>query len=182
DIMGVAGNDVAEKKIQQIDTISILDKLELERQEKERQALELKVPRVYLSMAILFCINLLNYMDRYTIAGVLTNIQGYYGINDAQGGLLQTIFMVFFMICSPICGFLGDSGLGFMVGSSVAALTNDWRWGIRITAVLGVFCLLAIIIFIREPERGGAERERGEIATEVVATSYTDDLKSLVSK
>ncbi|KAK5970080.1 hypothetical protein GCK32_002290, partial [Trichostrongylus colubriformis] len=42
-IMGVAGNDVAEKKIQQIDTISILDKLELERQEKERQALELKV-------------------------------------------------------------------------------------------------------------------------------------------
>ncbi|KIH47782.1 hypothetical protein ANCDUO_22153, partial [Ancylostoma duodenale] len=39
---------------------------------------------------------------------VLTNIQAFYNINDAQGGLLQTVFMVFFMFCSPVCGFLGD--------------------------------------------------------------------------
>ncbi|WKY09588.1 hypothetical protein Q1695_002167 [Nippostrongylus brasiliensis] len=164
--------------------------------------------RTYISIGILFCINLLNYMDRYTIAGVLTDIQAFYKINDAQGGLLQTVFMIFFMICSPVCGFLGDryvrkwiiavgivvwvaavlastfipanlfwlfllfrgivgvgeasyavitpsiiadmftgetrsrmlmffyfaipcgSGMGFMVGSAVASLTGDWRWGV----------------------------------------------------
>ncbi|WKY09589.1 hypothetical protein Q1695_002167 [Nippostrongylus brasiliensis] len=192
-------------------------------------------------------------MDRYTIAGVLTDIQAFYKINDAQGGLLQTVFMIFFMICSPVCGFLGDryvrkwiiavgivvwvaavlastfipanlfwlfllfrgivgvgeasyavitpsiiadmftgetrsrmlmffyfaipcgSGMGFMVGSAVASLTGDWRWGVS-----GIICLAMIIFYIQEPERGRAEREKGEIATKVVNTSYIDDLKSLV--
>ncbi|XGW07218.1 hypothetical protein V3C99_017051 [Haemonchus contortus] len=256
--MNISKNGKGSIEIEPYDESSIVDEINSGRQrERARQELEIKVPRVYLCIAILFCINLLNYMDRYTIAGVLTNIQDYYGINDAQGGLLQTIFMVFFMICSPVCGFLGDrynrkwimsvgiavwvfavlastfvpanlfwvflllrgivgvgeasyavispsiiadmftgenrsrmlmffyfaipcgSGFGFMIGSSVAALTGDWKWGVRVTAVLGVICLIAIIAFIREPERGGAEREKGEIATEVEASSYVEDLKSL---
>ncbi|VDL80977.1 unnamed protein product [Nippostrongylus brasiliensis] len=64
--------------------------------------------RNYLSVTILFFLNILNYADRYTIAGVLSNIQDYYDINDAEAGLLQTVFTVFFMISSPLCGFLGD--------------------------------------------------------------------------
>ncbi|VDM79972.1 unnamed protein product [Strongylus vulgaris] len=40
--------------------------------------------------------------------GVLTNIQSFYDIDDAMAGLLQTVFMVFFMFCSPVSGFLGD--------------------------------------------------------------------------
>ncbi|KAK6047660.1 hypothetical protein COOONC_14835 [Cooperia oncophora] len=85
--------------------------------------------------------------------------------------------LMFFYFAIP-CG----SGLGFIIGSSVAALTGDWRWGVRITAILGVVCLAAIIIFIREPERGAAEREMGEIATDVTPSSYTDDIRSLLSK
>lgn len=42
------------------------------------------------------------------ILGVLTDIQRYFRINDAQGGLLQTMFIVFYMIFAPLCGFLGD--------------------------------------------------------------------------
>ncbi|VDK56438.1 unnamed protein product [Cylicostephanus goldi] len=177
---------------------------------------ELKDPKKILSVTILFCVNLLNYMDRYTIAGVLTNIQSFYHINDAQGGLLQTVFIIFFMLCSPLVGYLGDrhsrkyimlagisiwvgavvastfvpadkfwlfllfrgivgvgeasyaivspaliadlftsqnrskmlmvfyfaipcgSGLGFIVGSSVTALTGQWGWGVRVTAVIGM--------------------------------------------
>ncbi|EPB70531.1 transporter, major facilitator family protein [Ancylostoma ceylanicum] len=218
-----------------------------------------KSPRIILSVCILFSINLLNYMDRYTIAGVLTNIQAFYNINDAQGGLLQTVFMVFFMFCSPVCGFLGDrynrkwimvvgitiwvatvfastfipqdkfwlflllrgivgvgeasyavispsiiadmftgqnrsrmlmvfyfaipcgSGLGFIVGSNVAALTGHWTWGVRVTAIFGILCLVMIIVFIEEPERGGAERLKGEIAAAVVNTSYWDDIKALAT-
>lgn len=39
-----------------------------------------------------------------------------------------------------------------------------------------------IIVFIEEPERGAAERQKGEIANAVVATSYWDDIKALVTK
>ncbi|CAJ0589033.1 unnamed protein product [Cylicocyclus nassatus] len=220
---------------------------------------EFKDPRKILSVSILFCVNLLNYMDRYTIAGVLTNIQSFYHINDAQGGLLQTVFIIFFMLCSPLVGYLGDrysrknimlagisvwvgavvastfvpedkfwlflvfrgivgvgeasyaivspsliadmftsqnrskmlmvfyfaipcgSGLGFIVGSSVTALTGQWGWGVRVTAVIGVVCLAMIVLFIREPQRGAAEREKGEIVVEVVTTNYWEDIKALLA-
>ncbi|KAK6019815.1 transporter, major facilitator family protein [Ostertagia ostertagi] len=218
-----------------------------------------QISKVHLSMSILFCINLLNYMDRYTIAGkFLSHFVDYYDINDAKGGLLQSIFMLFYMICCPVCGFLGDryirkwvmtigiavwvlavfastyvpknmfwlflllrgivgvgeasyvitspsviadmcsgenrsrmlmlfyfaipcgSGLGFIIGSYLSALTGDWKWGIRVTAVLGVVCLLAIIFFIQEPERGGVERE-GRNVVALVASSYVNDLGSLAT-
>ncbi|CAD6197341.1 unnamed protein product [Caenorhabditis auriculariae] len=208
-------------------------------------------------VSILFIINLLNYMDRFTIAGVLTDIQDYYHISDAWGGLIQTTFMIFFIIFSPICGFLGDrynrkwifvagitiwvgavcastfipsnmfwlflllrgvvgigeasyaiisptviadmftgvlrsrmlmvfyfaipfgSGLGFIVGSAVDSLTGHWQWGVRVTGLLGIICLILIIAFIRDPERGKAERDRGEITASVDATNYWEDLKDL---
>ncbi|CAI4223387.1 unnamed protein product [Auanema sp. JU1783] len=215
--------------------------------------------RTYVSIVVLFFVNLLNYMDRFTIAGVLTDIQKYYKINDAQGGLLQTVFIVFFMIFSPVCGYLGDRynrkwimvvgliiwilavlastfvssehfwlfllfrgivgigeasyatisptiiadmftgsrrsnmlmlfyfaipvgcGCGFIVGSEVAALFGSWKWGVRITAILGAISVLATIIFVYEPERGKAERESGEIAAAVEPTSYLEDIKSLLT-
>ncbi|VDN25598.1 unnamed protein product [Gongylonema pulchrum] len=64
--------------------------------------------RDYACLAILFFINLLNYMDRFTVAGVLTQIQSYFSIDDSQAGLLQTVFIVFYMVFAPLCGFLGD--------------------------------------------------------------------------
>ncbi|CAJ0950233.1 unnamed protein product, partial [Mesorhabditis belari] len=61
-----------------------------------------------IAVLILFFINLLNYADRYTIAGVLTDIQRFYKIDNGDGGLLQTVFIVSFMLFSPIFGYLGD--------------------------------------------------------------------------
>ncbi|KAL3856420.1 hypothetical protein ACJMK2_011184 [Sinanodonta woodiana] len=62
----------------------------------------------YLIIAVLFFINLLNYMDRFTIAGVLKDIQTYYDIGNKEDGLLQTIFIATYMVFSPIFGYLGD--------------------------------------------------------------------------
>lgn len=39
---------------------------------------------------------------------MLTEIQTYFNINDSEGGLLQTSFIIFFMLFAPICGYLGD--------------------------------------------------------------------------
>ncbi|XP_061596141.1 sphingosine-1-phosphate transporter SPNS2 isoform X2 [Cololabis saira] len=52
--------------------------------------------------------NVLNYMDRYTVTGVMLDIQRYYKVSDSQIGLLQTVFICSFMVAAPIFGYLGD--------------------------------------------------------------------------
>ncbi|KAL3984566.1 Major Facilitator Superfamily protein [Acanthocheilonema viteae] len=64
--------------------------------------------RDYICLILLFVINLLNYMDRFTVAGVLTQVQTFFSIDDTGAGLLQTIFITFYMVVAPLCGFLGD--------------------------------------------------------------------------
>uniref|UniRef100_A0A0N5A1L1 MFS domain-containing protein n=1 Tax=Parastrongyloides trichosuri TaxID=131310 RepID=A0A0N5A1L1_PARTI len=60
------------------------------------------------TLLILLIVNLLNYMDRYTISGVLSQLKTFYTIDDSSLGLLQTSFIVFYMLCAPLCGYLGD--------------------------------------------------------------------------
>ncbi|XP_055310032.1 protein spinster isoform X1 [Sitodiplosis mosellana] len=59
-------------------------------------------------VGVLCFVNLINYMDRFTIAGVLTDIQDEYKMNDEQSGLLQTTFVLSYMIFAPAFGYLGD--------------------------------------------------------------------------
>ncbi|GAB6030025.1 hypothetical protein CHUAL_005712 [Chamberlinius hualienensis] len=64
--------------------------------------------RAISSVGILFLVNLLNYMDRFTIAGVLPEVQEFYGIDNSEAGLLQTSFVCSYMILAPIFGYMGD--------------------------------------------------------------------------
>ncbi|XP_041656644.1 protein spinster homolog 2 isoform X1 [Cheilinus undulatus] len=52
--------------------------------------------------------NVLNYMDRYTVAGVIQDIQQHYDVSDSGIGLLSTVFICSFMVAAPIFGYLGD--------------------------------------------------------------------------
>ncbi|CAI4227142.1 unnamed protein product [Auanema sp. JU1783] len=214
--------------------------------------------REYISISILFVVNLLNYVDRYTVAGVLTDVQKYYNIDDSSAGLIQSVFLAFFIVGSPICGYLGDrfnrkliilvgvviwlgavlgstfvssdnfwlfllfrglvgigeasysnvspslisdmftgptrsrmymlfyfavpvgSGLGFVVGSNVASATGHWQWGVRVTALVGIFVTILLLLFVHEPVRGGADASTGAKETNEVAGSYWDDIKALI--
>lgn len=40
--------------------------------------------------------------------GVLLNVQSYFGINDSESGLLQTVFICSYMLLAPLFGYLGD--------------------------------------------------------------------------
>ncbi|XP_063624017.1 protein spinster isoform X1 [Cydia splendana] len=62
----------------------------------------------YMTVGILCFINLINYMDRFTIAGVLGDVKKEFAIGDDQAGLLQTVFVVAYMVFAPIFGYLGD--------------------------------------------------------------------------
>lgn len=62
----------------------------------------------YFGLAILFTINTINFLDRYSVAAVLTKIQEYYNLTSAQLGLLSTCFLGGYMLTAPIFGYLGD--------------------------------------------------------------------------
>ncbi|CAH8501839.1 unnamed protein product [Heterobilharzia americana] len=64
--------------------------------------------RKTITVCILILINVLNYMDRFTIAGVPESVKTYYNISDSELGQLQTVFFVFYTILSPVAGYLGD--------------------------------------------------------------------------
>lgn len=74
--------------------------------------MRLKLPRSMIVL-FLFIINLLNYMDRLTIAGIISELQlppslGGFGITDSEAGILSSIFVFTYMLLSPVFGFLGD--------------------------------------------------------------------------
>jgi MFS family permease len=62
------------------------------------------------TLAALFAMNLLNYIDRFILAAVLKKVQSpeELGFSDTQAGLLSTIFFVSYALFSPVMGWLGD--------------------------------------------------------------------------
>ncbi|XP_023215591.1 protein spinster homolog 1-like [Centruroides sculpturatus] len=104
----------------------------------------------FASIAILCFINLINYMDRYTVAGVLIAIQKFYNLNDADAGLIQTSFICSYMIFAPIFGYLGDrysrkwlivGGISFwsattLLGSFIPK--GYFPWFLALRALVGV--------------------------------------------
>ncbi|XP_014259011.1 protein spinster isoform X2 [Cimex lectularius] len=64
--------------------------------------------RSWITIGVLCYVNLINYMDRFTIAGILKEVQNEFNIGDSYGGLLQTVFVISYMIFAPLFGYLGD--------------------------------------------------------------------------
>jgi len=205
-----------------------------------------------LTVLILVYVNLINYMDRSTVAGMLEKIKQDKNFNikkDKYLGLLQTAFVVCYMIFAPVFGYLGDrysrkwllavgisfwslstlagsfmhnfwwfltfrafvgigeasysvvapaiisdlyvkdrrssvlaifyfaipvgTGLGYIVGSEMADATDDWRWGLRVTPIMGAVAVAMIVFLMIDPKRGQADGSR------LRPTSPISDIKAL---
>ncbi|KAM6983948.1 protein spinster homolog 3 [Tautogolabrus adspersus] len=211
--------------------------------------------RAKIAVAVLCYINLINYMERYTIAGVLFNLQKFFNIRDSTAALLQTVFICSFLLLAPLFGYLGDrynrkyimigglsvwlitaagsslvteslfwllmllramvgigeasystvaptiigdlftgaqrsvvicvfyifipigSGLGYITGAGMAALTGDWRWALRVTPIMGAVGLVLLVFLCPNPPRGAAETHGGVVAGQ---SSYKEDVKYLL--
>jgi len=57
---------------------------------------------------ILFCLNLLNYIDRQVLYSVFPLLQTDLRLTDLQLGSLASAFMLVYMCCAPVIGFLAD--------------------------------------------------------------------------
>jgi len=60
------------------------------------------------ALGILTGLNVLNYADRYVGAAMLPLILSSLAISDAEGGLLQSAFILSYSFFSPLAGWLGD--------------------------------------------------------------------------
>ncbi|XP_028268128.1 protein spinster homolog 1 [Parambassis ranga] len=111
---------------------------------QEESASGLSKVRALLTVLILCYINLLNYMDRFTVAGVLPDIEHFFGIDDGKSGLLQTVFICSYMFLAPVFGYLGDRynrklimsvGIGFwsLVTLASSYTPNDHFWALLLT-------------------------------------------------
>lgn len=73
-----------------------------------------------LTLALLFGVNFLNYIDRYVIAAVLPLIQKEFSLDDSRGGYILSVFVIVYMAASPVTGWLGDRfPRRYLVGSGV---------------------------------------------------------------
>src|SRR5688572_11494719 len=76
--------------------------------------------RAALALALLFGVNFLNYIDRYVIAAVIPLIQAEFHVGDAAAGFAASMFMVAYVLASPVTGVLGDRWpRRFLVGAGV---------------------------------------------------------------
>ncbi|HEY0341058.1 MAG TPA: MFS transporter, partial [Steroidobacteraceae bacterium] len=64
-----------------------------------------------IALSVLTFVNLLNYLDRYVVSGIVPDLKAPpLGLSDSQIGLLTTAFMLVYMVAAPIFGALGDRG------------------------------------------------------------------------
>ena len=64
-----------------------------------------------LALSVLTLINLLNYLDRYIVSGIVPDLKAApLGLSDHQVGMLTSAFMLVYMVAAPIFGALGDRG------------------------------------------------------------------------
>lgn len=62
----------------------------------------------WVALGLLTALNLLNYTDRYVLAGVQPLVQHAFQVNDEQIGALTFAFFIVYMIAAPVTGWLGD--------------------------------------------------------------------------
>jgi MFS family permease len=60
------------------------------------------------TFAVLFSMNLLDYVDRWVLASVLRDVQREFDIRDSQAGLFNTYFLISYSLISPIMGWAGN--------------------------------------------------------------------------
>ena len=65
-------------------------------------------PHAAITLALLFGMNLLDYIDRNILAAVLPQIQAEMGLSSTQAGALSPAFLIAYTVFAPLMGWAGD--------------------------------------------------------------------------
>jgi MFS transporter, Spinster family, sphingosine-1-phosphate transporter len=77
-------------------------------EEKAQSSTRLPASAAWTALALLTALNLLNYTDRYVLAGVQPLVQRAFQVNDERVGSLTFAFFITYMFAAPLTGWLGD--------------------------------------------------------------------------
>ncbi|XP_062887570.1 protein spinster homolog 1-like isoform X1 [Mobula hypostoma] len=137
--------------------------------QQDRGRVNVSAARSYLAIGILLVINLLNFMDRYLIAGILNKVQEYFQIHDSLTGLLQTVPTCSYLVLAPLFGYLGDRyNRKILMGVGIAIWSTAMLAGSFVTQS-GFWLLNLCLAFV-----GVGQASFATIAPTVIADLFVD--------
>lgn len=114
---------------------------------------------------LLLGINLFNYVDRQVLAAVEPLIRDHFGVSKSQMGWLATVFLLSYMVFSPLFGWLGDRMSRWLL---VAIGVILWSIASGGTGLAGTFAILLITrCFV-----GIGEAAYGPVAPTILSDLY----------
>ncbi len=119
------------------------------------------------TVALLLALNLLNYIDRYILAGEVSPIQHEFHATDQQMGALGTAFFVFYMIAAPLTGWLGDR-----YRRKPMIITGAVLWSLATLAALWIHSYTTL--YLRQALVGIGEATFGIFAPAVLSDFYPE--------
>ena len=115
-------------------------------------------PRV--ALAVLTGLNFLNYLDRFLPFAVLPALSADLHLSDARAGVLQTLFMVSYMVMSPVAGWLGDRGSRFGVAAVGVLIWSAATFGSGLAPAFLALALARALTGVGEASYVAAARSR----------------------
>lgn len=95
------------------------------------------------AFSLLFIIHLVNYADRYVPSAVKGQIQAQYGLDDFQSSFPLTVFIIAYMIFSPLFGYLSDKG--YSRTRLISAGVISWSVLTALTAAAPNYAIFVLI-------------------------------------
>ncbi|HEY0760429.1 MAG TPA: MFS transporter [Acidisarcina sp.] len=120
-----------------------------------------------MALALLFGLNLFNYIDRYILFGVQPLVQREFHVDDTKFGALTLAFFITYMLAAPATGWLGDH---FPRKPFIVAGAMLWSVLTLLTALVHSYQAL----FLRHALVGIGEATFGVFAPAVLADFYPE--------
>ena len=100
-------------------------------------------PGALSAFALLFAIHLINYADRFVPSAVKAQIQAEYDLNDFQSSFPLTVFIIAYMLFSPLFGYLSDRG--YSRTRLISAGVISWSVLTALTAAAPNYAIFVLI-------------------------------------
>lgn len=128
-------------------------------------------PRAAYGLGLLTLVNFLNYMDRLIVAGAQPYIIKEFDLTDVEAGLITSVFVIVYMVASPLGGILGDRmPRRYLVAASVGL----WSLATIGSGLAGTF----ITFLIARAIIGIGEAGYGAVAPAIISDLYPRNLRT----
>lgn len=119
------------------------------------------------TLLLLIGLNLLNYIDRYILAGEVALVQHEFHASDAQMGALPTAFFLVYMFAAPATGWLGDR-----LRRKPLIIAGAMLWSLATLATIWVHSYWTF--YLRQAMVGIGEASFGIFAPAVISDFYPE--------